>query len=514
MNEAVSESNQDMGGWRWGGHQFSRLPAYTIPMKSGLVLLPLALLALACSKGEPPIQGYPLLSALDLPPGLLQQERALDLVVVSVDTLRADRLPFYGAERATAGDPDHPWSLAGLARRGTVWEQVWAPAGMTLPSFGSFWTGRSTLEHGAPRNFGQVQAATFAMELADAGWENHAVVSNRVLHKRSGLQRGFQSYQLRVKEREAEGPETLLAQTAATIQESRRALIWAHYMAPHQPYTPASAYRGRWSQADGLAGEKALLESIHAAPDSQDDATLEHLRALYDEEILTVNDYVEQVLSGLDRQYRDAGRGGLLDNAVVVLMSDHGEELADRHGYFMHAKSLYAGVTRVPLVLLGGGWPAGARQSRAIALQHVLPMVLNGRQPRDPVLFSSWDSRFFAAREGDWTLIHNPNGDPNGPVEPPTEVAYPYPQVALFDRRHDPLELEDVSRQHPEVTRRLLDALHAWYWSLENPGLAENQDLSAEDIQALIELGYATPGADGALEVHFDRPWEGSQWKP
>ena len=64
-----------------------------------------------------------------------------DLVLVSVDTLRADRLPFYGSPRATAGNPADLGSPAWLAEQGSIWENCWAPAGKTLPSLGTFWTG-------------------------------------------------------------------------------------------------------------------------------------------------------------------------------------------------------------------------------------------------------------------------------------------------------------------------------------------------------------------------------------
>ncbi len=94
---------------------------------------------------------------------LLDAPTDLDLVIVSIDTLRADRLPFYGGANATGGSVEEPWSLSWLAQQGTVLEQVWAPAGLTLPSFGSFWTGLAPLEHGTTTNHGKVRAQNFAM---------------------------------------------------------------------------------------------------------------------------------------------------------------------------------------------------------------------------------------------------------------------------------------------------------------------------------------------------------------
>ncbi len=472
----------------------------------------LTVIAMSCSGDEVGDSGSPALPPLDIPlAGALGPDSKLDVVVVSIDTLRADRLPFYGAEHATAGDPQQPWSLAWMAAQGTTFDRTWAPAGMTLPSFGTLWTGLSPLEHGAKGNHRRVTAETYPMQLARQGWVNHAVVANRVLSKGCGVDRGFASYYIRAKEQEGTGPALLLKSTGEVVEQHQRTLIWAHYMAPHQPYEPNSQHLGKFSTAGGVAGDKATLEAIHADPGSVDDATIDHLRGLYDEEILTANDYVVTFLSGLDQQYRQAGRGGLLDNAVVVVVSDHGEELADHEGYFMHAKSIYSGSTHVPLVVLGGGWKAGHRVGRAVALAEVMPMVLHGEQPRSEVFFSAWHELFFAARDERWTLIHNPSNNQQGPTEPPKGVFFVYPQVALFDRLADPLEQVDVAAEHPEETRRLLDALHDWYFGLDQTAGAAEVNLTPEEIANLEELGY-TDGQGAVLNP--DLPWTGAQWNP
>ena len=174
---------------------------------------------LSCSKGDPVPHEQSALPPLAIPAqGVLTASAKLDLVVISVDTLRADRLPFYGADRATGGDPEQKWSLSWMAQQGTLFEQLWAPAGMTLPSFGTLWTGLSPFEHGAQGNHNQVLATTYPMELAELGWANHAVVANRILHKRSGVQRGFATYAVRAKEQEPNGPALLLENTAQDIQ--------------------------------------------------------------------------------------------------------------------------------------------------------------------------------------------------------------------------------------------------------------------------------------------------------
>ncbi|MGB0953557.1 MAG: sulfatase-like hydrolase/transferase [Planctomycetota bacterium] len=440
--------------------------------------------------------------------GLLAAGEERDLIVLSIDTLRADRLPFYGAERATGGDAQTPWSLAWMAAQGTVYDQTWAPAGMTLPSFSSFWTGLEPLEHGGISNHRAITAPTFPMELAKAGWRGHLSVSNRVLGRGSGVQRGFKTGGVFAKEKEPLGPASLLARTAEDIAAGHRVLVWGHFMAPHQPYEPRAPHRHHWSTEAGVAGTKDNLIAIHQNPSAATSEVHANLRALYDEEILTANDFTMELLQGLEKQYQDAGRGSLLENAVVVFMSDHGEELGHHEGYYMHAKSLYSGVIQVPLVILGQEWPAGARIEEPISLNDVLPMVLQGKAPTRDTYVAAYRQGYYSIRDARWTLVHNPGGQTEGPAEPPEDADFGYPEVALFDRLADPMELVDVSRENPEVTRRLLDSLHAWYLGLEIA--FDTSAMTPDQIAQVQETGYA--GTDDPEEGIYT-PWTGADWK-
>ncbi|MFK5955240.1 MAG: sulfatase-like hydrolase/transferase [Planctomycetota bacterium] len=480
-----------------------------IPLWGSLLL---ASALLACTKSEP--------SALDqegaqasnvLTSGLLAAGDTRDLIVVAVDTLRADRLPFYGAERATGGDVEQKWSMAWLAAHGTLWENAWSPAGMTLPSFTTFWTGMAPLEHGSIGNFTATAEPTFAMELASRGWKGHSVVANRVLSKGCGVQRGFATSLVRSKQSEPSAPRELLVTTKNDISQGQRVFIWAHYMAPHQPYEPSAKHLGTFSSREGVQADKATLMDLHRFPEKVNAEVVANVQALYDEEILTANDYVMEVLRGLERQYQDAGRGALLDNAVVVFMSDHGEELLDRNGYSMHAKSIFSGTTHVPLMVLGKEWMAGKRVREGIALADVLPMVLRGKESSREYFFSAYRQTYYMVRDARWSLVHNPTANLHGPPEPPKDATYHYPVVALYDRAVDPKELHDVSAKNPEVTRRMLDALRAWHQGLNIAG-EEQEQVSPEEMAALEELGYAS--ASDHEGESSRTPWPGSQWNP
>jgi hypothetical protein len=122
----------------------------------------------------------------------------------------------------------------------------------------------------------------------------------------------------------------------------------------------------------------------------------------------------------------------------------------------------------------------------------------------------SWQTEYYSWRKDNWTLIHNPSGNPDGPLEPPVDAKYPYPKVALFDRTSDPNELIDVSKQHPEVVREMMAELHAWFGDLK---ILEAIFLPGTDPQArreeLAALGYLDEVPDTLIP-----PWKPENWNP
>ncbi len=434
-------------------------------------------------------------------------ERQLDLILVSVDTLRADRLPFYGGPRDTGGDPAQEFSPSWLAAHGTVYEHCWSTAGQTLPSLGAFWTGLPALEHGGIANDRPVTIPTRLAALKGGRFEvARAIVANLSLSPGCGLQEGFDTYAVMPKKLEPEIPRAMLQATAGDVAAGRRLLVWAHFMAPHQPYAPPPEAAERYGAGPLRAADNEFLYGLHRSGVIEP-AMRTALEILYDGEVRSAAGYVQELLAGLDGQYRAAGRGGLLDNAVDVFFADHGEELGDRHGYSMHAKSLYSGVIRVPLVVVGPGYQA-ERVAAPIELPEVLPLVLEGKRPKQSVFFSAWHAEYYAARDGRWTLVHNPAANPMGPREPPEDAPYLYPVLALYDRSADPGESQDVAAQHPEEARRLLQALDDWYAGLL---FAEARGAQHLDPAALAQLGYAG-GAGEVQDVRLS-PHPAAAWQ-
>lgn len=440
----------------------------------------------------------------DLDPPIAPSVQDRDWIFVSIDTLRADHLPFYGYDRPTAGDPEDPFSLAWLAEQGCVYDSVWAPIGKTMPSLASFWTGEFPLEHGAVANLTILSQPTWVESFAAAGYRTHAAVANRVIGPGCGLERGFETYQVLPKQLEPTLPGAVLAEARPVINADQPLMLWAHFMAPHQPYTPPAPLAQEFSARPDTPADNDALYAFHANPGSLDEETRAAIIGLYDGEIRAASNYVQELLLGLDQAYRSAGRGGLLEAATVVFFSDHGEELAERHGYFMHAKSLYRGVLHVPYVVAGRGVTPG-RDATPRSLMDVLPELLAEQTPEREVWAASWQTEFYALRDERWTLIHNPANLRRGPYEPPEGVNYPYATIELYDRAADPYERDNLAEDHPQEVRRLLDRMNSWYAAM--PQGEVNRVPGSNNRQKLVELGYLE-FADRVVP-----PWTVDEWE-
>ncbi|MCH2101105.1 MAG: sulfatase-like hydrolase/transferase [Planctomycetes bacterium] len=459
--------------------------------------------ALASCGGEPVTSGEKGGAAVELPP-IAAEIRDRDWIFVSIDTLRADHLPFYGYELATAGDPTEAFSLAWLAEQGCVYDSVWAPVGKTMPSLASYWTGDFPLAHGAVANLTTLSGATWVQSFVAAGYRTHAAVANRVIGPGCGLERGFETYQVFPKQLEPTLPRELLQKADPVIQSKQPLMLWAHFMAPHQPYSPPAPFDAEFSERPKTPADNDALYAFHANPESLDDATRHAIIGLYDGEIRAASSYLQDLLRGLDNSYRAAGRGGLLEAATVVFFSDHGEELAERHGYFLHAKSLYRGVLHVPLVVAGKGISPG-RASEPRSLMDVLPELLARQAPKREVWAASWQTEFYAMRDSRWTLIHNPANLRRGPYEPPEVVDYPYATIELYDRNVDPYELNNLAEKHPDEVSRLLGRMQSWYAAM--PQAEVYRVPGSDQRQKLVELGYLD-FADRVVP-----PWTIEQWE-
>ncbi len=405
-----------------------------------------------------------------LAPGAL---RGFNVLLVTIDTLRADRVGAYGASLGLTPTID------ALAREGLRFERTYAHVPLTLPSHATLMTG-SYPPHTGVRDNGAFRLApsadTLAGRLKAAGYRTGAFLGSFVLDARFGLNRGFDTYDDRMHSSAHEGDaaERRADQVAAPAadwilgggalsHDQRPApppfFAWVHLYDPHEPYDPPEPFRSRYS------GQP------------------------YDGEIA----YADAVLGTFLSRLRSAGA---LDRTLIVVASDHGEALGD-HRERTHGLFAYESTIRVPLVMWSGGRVNPGVFEPTIRLVDVAPTILDlvgappltgtdGRSVRPFVAgeqaYDEPGSYFEALNANlarDWAPL-------TGLVRERTKlVDLPIPE--LYDLAADPGEAHNIYARDPERARDLevrLDRI------TRTTSASTSAPIDADAAARLRSLGY------------------------
>jgi choline-sulfatase len=404
------------------------------------------------------------------------------VVLISVDTLRADHLPAYGYRAVETP------AIDALARDSILFENAYCQVPLTLPSHAVILTGRPPYENGVRDNVGFRLAPsmpTLASLLKDAGYATGAAVSSLALRADRGLDSGFNSYDDRFSKQspdERPGTESSAAllrflDTAA----GRPAFLFLHVYEPHTPYAPPEPFRTRYA----------------ASP--------------YDGEIAAADAAVGGFVAELKRR-------GLYDRAIVVLLADHGEGLGD-HGEDEHGVFLYREAIRVPLLVkLPGGRRAGERVTRPVGLVDVLPTVVSALGLPPPAGVRGASLLDGDAKGGASRRIYSETLYPRlalgwSELFSLADARFQYieaPRPELYDLATDPGEHRDLSSGKPEAFRAMRAELQRLPRSEAVP-----ENATAEEIAKLGSLGYISVnrGATGALPDPKDRIASLSKYK-
>ncbi len=290
------------------------------------------------------------------------------ILLVTIDTLRADHVGAYGAPFATP-------SLDALARDGVLFEQACSPTPSTGPAHASLLTGLYPWNHGTLRNAVPLdpRIPTLADRLRTAGFASAAFVSSYVLDKRFGFHQGFDSF---VFEPDQElvwsgrggrsfyatrgETTTRAAMRWITASRERRFFLWVHYFDPHTPYEPPPGYAVP-------ADVPVPLDGKQPPAGMTAEALRRRIRA-YRGEVL----YADAQLGALIERLRMLE---LLERTAVIVTSDHGEGLGD-HGVLEHGVNLFDELVRVPLLVRAPGLPAGRRLRGEVQLEDLAPTIL------------------------------------------------------------------------------------------------------------------------------------------
>jgi arylsulfatase len=302
------------------------------------------------------------------------------LLLITVDTLRADHVSAYGYPRPTSPRIDE------LAASGVLFETVISPLPETGPSFASLLTGRWPAQIGVRGNGKPLgpEFPTLATILSDAGYETAAFVSGFPLIRRlSGLQRGFDLYDDRMPDPRGGVPRvqrTAEKTTDAVLDwlgrpSAKPYFLWVHYYDCHGDYAPGPPFDSMF--AGGPPGPFLPPESIPSYQRLGQETDASVYIARYDGEIRRVDAQVARLLEHVET----AGRRR---QPLIAVTSDHGESLTE-HGYhFDHGNELYLPSVGVPLIIAGPGVPAtGHRVNGMARLPDLMPTLLEllGREP-------------------------------------------------------------------------------------------------------------------------------------
>jgi len=397
------------------------------------------------------------------------------IVLISIDTLRADHLPAYGYSAVETP------AIDALARDAVLFERAFAHSPQTLPSHTSILSGRLPFEHGVRDNVGftvKPEEKLLPALLRGRGFASAGIVSAYVLRKETGIAHGFDAFD---SDLPAASPESSIGQIqrsgALSLAAARRWLetrpeprffLFFHLYEPHKPYAPPERF-ARFAPYDG---------EIAAADES---------------------------LGGLVQTLRDRA---LYDRALVVLLADHGEGLGD-HGEQEHGLFLYNETIRVPLLVKLPGNRGGGRRI-ATTVQHIdlvptildfagaeIPHGLRGRSLR-PLLEGRsatleeravYSEAFYSRFHFGWSELYALTDDRYRYIRAPKDE--------LYDLQQDFAERSDLSAVRPQTRDAMRAALERLLVGskLEPPG-----QVTAEERETLAALGYV--GASGAAALH------------
>jgi arylsulfatase A-like enzyme/Tfp pilus assembly protein PilF len=403
-------------------------------------------------------------SACARPPAAPPPPILTNVLIVTIDTLRADRLGVYGATNVATPHMD------ALAREGAWAPQADAHVPLTRPSHVSLFTGRYPAEHGIRDNIAPPLGADVPLlseRFQREGFATAAFIASVVLEKQSGLARGFDQYFDRFAPGSDRKPgDQVVAEAIDWMRGKPKFFAWVHLYDPHAPYVPPGRYAAEY------AGRP------------------------YDGTVAWSDELVGRLVDAL-RQ------ASALDHTLLIVTSDHGEALGD-HGEDVHGYFVYEATLRVPLLLrgpgikpgtrfdgvvrtvdlfptivdlarLGGGGPATSGRSLAAALGGATaPDEPSFAESLVPLIHYGW-SDLRSVRDGRWKYILAPRPE-------------------LYDLAHDPGELRNLADGEPAKASAMKASLEARLRTEQAALGTAAAQVSREQLERLGALGYVGPG--------------------
>ena len=435
-----------------------------------------------------------------------------NIVLVVLDTARRDRFSLYGYERPTT-----PYMEA-LANESTVFTEAYSTSSWTPPAHASLFTGLYSCAHHVTQEswFMADHLLTLAEALWEMGYRTAAMVGNPMLSRQWGHAQGFEEYHELWREEDANPAEHPALRRLRNFLDSpsdRPFFVFLNFMEPHSPYDSSRQYFDRYIRHKGIELVDNHFVEYFTGQRSFTREELEHLGDLYDAEI----QYVDSLVGEIEAVLR--GRG-IIDETVLVITADHGENLGD-HGMVDHVFNLYETTIRIPLLIrypkvfppgrtdasrvqlldlfptllhlagAGGRFPsqginiAGAEPGsigRPILAEYYYPLqvlqVLGEPAGRSPLL-APFERRIRSLTEGDLKLILGDDG-----------------RAELYDLAADPAEKTDLATNPAEreglvlLREHLMELIETCLPPGTPPAVEAPVQLDEQTLKKLRSLGY------------------------
>lgn len=406
----------------------------------------------------------------------------VNVILISIDTLRADHTSLYGYERPTT-----PY-IEALAARGVVFDKAYSQAPNTAPSHttmlsGTYPSGHLVWAHGMMPSEG---LPTLPKLFQANGYRTVAWVQLEGMTYNAG----FDEYHYMAK-RWSYVPERP-GEVVDWLRENgdQPFFMFLHTYEPHAPYHPPEEYRAKYDtgyeghlRKDIIKVDELALMNSGETPATQ--AELDHVIAMYDAEIEFLDQRLSVVFDALEEL-------GLADNTVIALVADHGEEFGERGQIGRHSYTIFNELMHVPMFFVGPGIPAGMRIDTQVGNVDLAPTLLTLAGIEVPRIYQGIDlaTLWNGTAEGVRPVV----------VERPDEQAIIaggwkyFSGGQLYDLTNDPGETTDVAADNPSEAAFLRDQLDRWLAEThrvqETVGPAGGERLTREERNRLRDLGY------------------------
>lgn len=415
-----------------------------------------------------------------------KKQNGPNVILITIDTLRADRLGSYGHKRDSSPNIDS------LAEKGVLFENAYSQSSWTYPSMASMHTSLYPTQVGITRFQNRIndKLITISEFLKNNFYNTYAVVSNIVVSEIFGFGQGFDQFEETYGDYGQDATSKITTSTAINFikkNKDNKFFLWVHYMDPHSHYINhdefdyGSTYKGRLPS-------KINTKFLNKIKNSLEITDLNYINDLYDEEISYTDKYIGELIESLNKL-------GIEENTIIILTADHGEEFMERTR-FGHGHSLYQELIRVPLIVYNPLEPkqSGKRVTKNVEVRYIAKTILDITNSGDNsfdgynlfdvetenvsygIVWSELSKTKNTVYLDDWKLIAD------------TEK----PSFELFNLKEDPYEqTNQFNSDRPDIAevKKILIAKLSEHNNLKTAEIKKIR-LEEENIKKLKALGY------------------------